>query len=86
MMVIVNSPTMRDFFARVMLRDGKDDEVAIMAELKASTDVTVSPLNPKWNCWRNNENLVINPIIKTFHGIKLAEKMTAIQAYLDNHK
>jgi hypothetical protein len=85
-MVFVNTPIFRKFLDRAWARNGRDDEVAIVEELKVSTDVSVTPLDPKWNCWRNNENICSNPVFKTFHGIKLPDKLKSVKSYLDKSK
>lgn len=85
--VIVNSPVIRDFFTSVWNRGGQFDEDGIMGELRhrggfITNGIGISAIDPKWNCWRNNAMFCKDPIIQTFHGMKTELKLEAIQVAL----
>jgi hypothetical protein len=90
-MVMVNSPMIRDFMDKAWERNGRTDEDAICNELKdngwiVGNEVPVSAIDPKWNCWSNNEMICKNPMIKTWHGIKLENKLKGVKDYRANKR
>lgn len=86
-MVMRNGPVVRDFFDRVWARPDDTDEAAIVAELKhngwaVGGGVPVTSMDPKWNCWKNNVHLCADPVVKSWHGVKLAEKLPEIRGFM----
>ncbi len=82
--IFVVSDLTRDYFKRVWERDGKTDEDGLVNELKYTNWIvgngkTLTSLDPKWNCWRNNDHLCKTPVVKSFHGMKLDKKEKAIK-------
>ncbi len=89
--VMINSPLIRNFFDRVWVRPDDTDEAAIVAELRehgweVGDGNYVTSLNCKWNCWPNNDNMCSDPVVKSWHGIKLPDKLTAMQDFLKTRR
>jgi hypothetical protein len=90
--VMRNSPTLRDFFNRVWKRSEHDsDERGIMAELKHHNwtiggGIKVYSMNYKWNRWRNNDHLCpeADAVVQSWHGMKLEDKLSAMETFLKN--
>ena len=77
---MINSPAVQTFFINVFNLNTTKDEDAIMEQLKLCAynvgNVPIFNLDPKWNGWLNNVAICPNPVIKTFHGLKMADKLT----------
>lgn len=87
---MINSPEIRQFFTNVWNRNTPTDEDAINAELK-HIDLTIngqyiSSLDPKWNCWRNNTVFCSSPVIKSFHGMSLSDKLTQMTDFINQRR
>jgi hypothetical protein len=87
--VFINTPIIRDFFDRVWARNGANDEISMMAEVQSAngfiaTNVSISPLDPKWNGWINNAAVCPDPVVKSFHGIPLKDKLAAMKKVVDS--
>ena len=78
--ILLNTPEVRAFFLKIWNMNEVNEEIAIKKE--SSSNSMIFNLNPEWNCWSNNEKLVTTPYIKTFHGMKLEDKIKAITDYL----
>ena len=88
-MVMYNTPNVRKFFLKIWSMNEMNEEIALKKELKASGNIIgnstgICSLDPAWNCWSNNEKFVSTPYIKTFHGMNLETKLSAIATYLKN--
>ncbi len=85
--ILLNTPDVRVFLQRVWDRHDETDETSLNKEIQSLKDA-IGPNKPMcsldiaWNCWRNNEHLVKNVYIKSWHGMKYVDKLKAIQAYL----
>ena len=84
---MINSTIVRDFFDRVWIRPDDTDEAAIVSELRfhgwmVGDGIPVSSLNTKWNCWPNNVHLTPDPVVKSWHGIPMDQKLPAMQNFL----
>lgn len=81
--VMINLPSVREFFNQVWNTNVGFDEDSIMEVLKANDmkigDVPVASIHPKWNCWKNNAKFAPEPVVQTFHGIKLEEKLAEMR-------
>ena len=92
--VMKNSPILRDFFNRVWQRSDKSsDERGIVAELKhhdwtIGNGIKVCALDHKWNRWRNNEHLCNeqDTVVQSWHGIKLSDKLNAMKKFVESTK
>ena len=85
--VLLNTPTVRSFLDRAWTRGGDNDETGMNGELKSKgwtigQSKPICSLDIEWNCWRNNQSLCSQPYIKSWHGMTLADKTTAIQSYI----
>ena len=83
--ILYNTPDVRKFFLKIWDMNEMNEEIALKKELKASRNIignskSICSLDPKWNCWSNNEKFVVTPSIKSFHGMSLESKMAAITA------
>lgn len=85
-MVMINNAAVREFLQNVWNHGGRTDEDGIMEELKLTDymvgDKPVSAIDPKWNCWKNNAQYCLEPVVKTFHGMNIPAKIIAIQETL----
>lgn len=84
---MINSPAIRAFFVNVWNRNTFTDEDAINDELKhvalAIDGKTIASLDPKWNCWKNNEALCSAPVIKSFHGMSFSDKLIKMTEFVN---
>jgi hypothetical protein len=88
--VMKNSPLLRDFFGRVWAREDKNtDEKAVNAELKhhgwtIGGGVKVYSMNYKWNRWNNNDHLCKpeDTVVQSWHGMKIEGKLTAMRQFV----
>lgn len=85
--ILLNTPDVRSFLQRVWNRNDDTDETSINKELKSlngriGNSKSICSLEPSWNCWHNNEHLVTDIYIKSWHGIRYQEKLEAIKIYL----
>ena len=85
--VMINTPAVRLFLQNVWNAGGRDDEDGLMAVL-IQTSLTIggiplSSLDIKWNCWKNNAKFCADPVIKTFHGMKIEDKIAQIKIALE---
>ena len=78
---LINSPKVRNYLLSIWNMNEMNEEIAIKKE--SSSDSNICNLDPKWNCWSNNEKLVSSPSIKTFHGMKYDDKIKAIKDFLN---
>ena len=79
--IMINTPSVRNFLLNIWNMNEMNEEIAIKKDLKSSK-YSICSLDPKWNCWSNNENFVTTPCIKSFHGMKLENKLKAISEFL----
>jgi hypothetical protein len=78
--VLINTSNVRDYLLKIWNMNEVNEEIAIKKE--SSSNSLIYSLNPEWNCWNNNQHLVSSPFIKTFHGMKYEDKLTAIKDFL----
>ena len=86
-MIMRNIPNVRSFFINIWNMNEMNEEIAIKKYLKNNANSignskSIYSLDPKWNCWANNEKFVASPCIKSFHGMNLDKKISAIKKYL----
>ena len=84
---MINTPDVRDFLQRVWDRNDETDETSINKEIKSQGGTIgrgkkISSLDVKYNCWRNNEHLLADPLIKSWHGMLYSDKIKAIKDYI----
>ncbi len=85
--VMKNIPIVRDFLERVWIRPDETDEAAIVAELahngwEVGDGIYVSSINYKWNRWPNNEHLFKNPVVQSWHGMPISEKIPSMKRFI----
>ena len=80
---LINTPNVRNFLIQIWNMSEMNEEIALKKVLKSNTfGSKICNLDPKWNCWANNEKLVSTPFIKTFHGMKIEDKLKNIKEFL----
>lgn len=85
--IMINTPDVREFLQRVWDRADDTDESSINKEIK-SLNNTIGNSKPMcslytdWNCWSNNERLTKNVCIKSWHGMTYASKLQSIKDYI----
>ncbi len=77
---IRNSDSVRKLFVKLLASSAVDDESAFALESKAG--LKISDLDPKWNCWNNNKHLCEAPVIISWHGYNITDKLKLIQDQL----
>lgn len=85
--MMINSIDVRNFFTNTWNRNGSNDEKAMNAEFKSlngnmGNGKPIYDLPNEWNVWHNNINVAKTINIRTFHGMKYADKLVAIKNYL----
>ena len=85
--ILLNTPDVRAFLNRVWNRNDETDETSINRELQQlnytiGKSKSICSLDVEWNCWKNNEHLCKDIFIKSWHGMKIEDKLKEIKAYI----
>ena len=85
--IMINTPNVRNFLNNVWNRNDDTDETSINKELK-SLNMTIGNSKPicsldtRWNNWHNNEQHTTDFYIKSWHGMKYEDKLSSIKSFL----
>ena len=84
---LINCKIVRDFLDLVWATNLKTDEDGLNQELKKlgfSLGGKPVAIEPKWNCWSNNNHLCSNPVIKSWHAmVDFNEKIQAMRDFIE---
>ncbi len=89
--VLINTPVVRDFLQRVWVRTDINEEISIKKELKAQNNTIgrskkMCSLDIEWNSWNNNDHISNDANIKSFHGLSYDNKLKNIKEFLTSIK
>lgn len=86
--IMMNTPDVRDYFNRVWNRNDDTDETSMNKELKSNnwgitSTKPICSLDINWNFWRNNEHLNEKIHIRSWHGLTYAVKLAQIKTFIN---
>jgi hypothetical protein len=84
--ILINTPEVREFLQKVWNRADNTDEDSINKELKSISNTIggklITSMDTKWNCWNNNQQHCNEPCVKSWHGMKYEDKIKEIKDFL----